>query len=89
MRDGRAAPHYMADGSPASRLEANYRGARPFLGQAHAQAASRRLVVRDGWRYFVHGWTQALAPMVPGGVGRERVTLFETIANADRRGTQP
>jgi shikimate dehydrogenase len=70
-------------------LDANYRGARPFLRRAHAQAASRRLVVRDGWRYFVHGWTQALAPMVPGGVGRERVTRFETIANADRRGTQP
>lgn len=70
-------------------LDANYRGERPFLRQAHVQAASRGLVVRDGWRYFVHGWTQALAPMVPDGVGRERVTLFESIANADRRGTQP
>jgi shikimate dehydrogenase len=70
-------------------LDANYRGERPFLEQAHAQAASKCLVVRDGWRYFVHGWTQALAPMVPGGVGRERVTLFETIANTHRRGTQP
>lgn len=65
-------------------LDANYRGERPFLRQAHAQAALRGLVVCDGWRYFVHGWTQALAPMVPGGVGRERVTRFETIANADR-----
>jgi shikimate dehydrogenase len=70
-------------------LDANYRGDRPFLRQAHAQAAPRRLVVHDGWRYFVHGWTQALAPMVPGGVSRERGTLFETIANTDRRGTQP
>ncbi len=67
-------------------LDANYRGARPFLRQAHAQAASRCLVVRDGWRYFVHGWTQALAPIVPGGVGGERVTRFEAIANATRRG---
>jgi shikimate dehydrogenase len=70
-------------------LDANYRGARPFLWQAHAQAASRGLVVRDGWRYFVHGWTQALAPMVPGGVGGERMTRFESIATTDRRGTQP
>jgi shikimate dehydrogenase len=70
-------------------LDANYRGARPFLRQAHAQAASRGLVVRDGWRYFVHGWTQALAPMVPGGVGRARVSRFESIATTDRRGTQP
>lgn len=70
-------------------LDANYRGDRAFLRQAHAQAASRCLVVRDGWRYFVHGWTQTLAPMVPGGVGPERVTLFESIANTDRRGTQP
>jgi shikimate dehydrogenase len=64
-------------------LDANYRGERPFLRQAHAQAASRGLVVRDGWRYFVHGWTQALAPMVPGGVSGERMTRFETIADAD------
>lgn len=70
-------------------LDANYRGARPFLRQAHAQAASRGLVVRDGWRYFVHGWTQALAPMVPGGVGGARVARFESIATADRRGTPP
>jgi hypothetical protein len=35
-----------------------------------------------------YGWTQALDPMVPGGVRRERVALFEAIANvADRRGT--
>jgi shikimate 5-dehydrogenase len=68
-------------------LDANYRGERPFLRQAHARAGS--LVVRDGWRYFVHGWTQALAPLVPGGVGRERMTLFESIATTDRRGAQP
>jgi shikimate dehydrogenase len=41
--------------------ELNYRGALDFLHQAQAQAAERRLVVEDGWRYFLHGWSEAIA----------------------------
>ena len=37
--------------------ELNYRGELDFLRQAERQAASRGLVVEDGWRYFIHGWT--------------------------------
>jgi len=37
--------------------ELNYRGELAFLHQAVRQQAGRRLVVEDGWRYFVHGWT--------------------------------
>ncbi len=37
--------------------ELNYRGELDFLHQAERQAASRGLVVEDGWRYFIHGWT--------------------------------
>ncbi len=37
--------------------ELNYRGRLDFLRQAEAQQTSRRLVIEDGWRYFVHGWT--------------------------------
>jgi shikimate 5-dehydrogenase len=39
----------------------NYRGERPFLAQARAQAEQRRLAVADGWDYFVYSWTTVVA----------------------------
>jgi shikimate dehydrogenase len=39
----------------------NYRGALEFVQQATRQQASRSLTVVDGWRYFIHGWTQVIA----------------------------
>jgi shikimate 5-dehydrogenase len=36
--------------------ECNYRGERPFLRDALAQAATRDLHVHDGWQLFLHGW---------------------------------
>lgn len=39
----------------------NYRGDLEFLSIAREQADSRRLVVEDGWRYFLHGWTEVIA----------------------------
>ncbi|MBF9127616.1 shikimate dehydrogenase [Plantactinospora sp. S1510] len=55
--------------------EFNYRGSLEFLHQARAQAAERGLTVVDGWRYFIHGWSQAIAeifdvPMDPTTVQR-------------------
>ena len=41
--------------------ELNYRGERKFMQQAQAQAQSRHLTIEDGWAYFLHGWTQAIA----------------------------
>ena len=41
--------------------EFNYRGPLDFLHQAQAQRDDRNLQIHDGWRYFVHGWTQAVA----------------------------
>jgi shikimate dehydrogenase len=38
----------------------NYRGERPFLAQAAAQAADRGLTVVDGWDYFVYSWTHVV-----------------------------
>ena len=32
-----------------------------FLRQARLQAPERNLIVEDGWTYFVHGWTRAIA----------------------------
>jgi shikimate dehydrogenase len=55
--------------------ELNYRGPLEFLGQARAQQEDRNLVVVDGWRYFIHGWSQVIAdvfdlPMEPALVAR-------------------
>lgn len=41
--------------------EFNYRGSLEFLHQATAQAETRSLQVVDGWRYFIHGWSQVIA----------------------------
>jgi shikimate dehydrogenase len=41
--------------------EFNYRGTLEFLAQAHAQEDERGLTVVDGWRYFLHGWSQVIA----------------------------
>jgi shikimate 5-dehydrogenase len=39
----------------------NYRGDLTFLAQARRQRRERDLVVVDGWRYFIHSWSQAVA----------------------------
>jgi shikimate dehydrogenase len=53
------------DGTPfpdrAVVWEFNYRGPLDFWHQALHQQTARQLQVEDGWRYFVHGWTQAVA----------------------------
>ncbi|WP_235201273.1 hypothetical protein [Microbacterium sp. CH12i] len=41
--------------------EFNYRGSLEFLHQARATEAARVLHVVDGWRYFIHGWSQVVA----------------------------
>ena len=41
--------------------ELNYRGELDFLHQARAQQQQRDLIVEDGWRYFVYGWSAVVA----------------------------
>ncbi|MCS3843125.1 shikimate dehydrogenase [Microbacterium sp. AK031] len=41
--------------------EFNYRGSLEFLHQARAQESAQGLQVIDGWRYFIHGWSQVIA----------------------------
>jgi shikimate dehydrogenase len=55
--------------------ELNYRGPLEFLALARRQEADRGLTVVDGWRYFIHGWSQVVAdvfdlPMEPALVAR-------------------
>lgn len=41
--------------------ELNYRGERRFMTQAERGAAGRNVHVEDGWRYFLHGWSEVIA----------------------------
>jgi shikimate dehydrogenase len=64
--------------------EFNYRGALDFWHQALRQRDERSLTVEDGWRYFVHGWTQAVAEVFDVPMPRETVAELGRIAARSR-----
>jgi shikimate dehydrogenase len=59
--------------------ELNYRGDLRFLEQARRQQKTRGLEVHDGWRYFLHGWSEVLAEVFHVTLTPER---FERLAEA-------
>jgi shikimate dehydrogenase len=59
--------------------EFNYRGELDFMHQALAQVESRRLIVEDGWVYFLHGWTQVIAQVLHIDLSP---ALFQQLADA-------
>ncbi|MGI6877387.1 shikimate dehydrogenase family protein [Microbacterium sp. gxy059] len=65
--------------------EFNYRGSLEFLHQARAQEAARGLTVVDGWRYFIHGWTQVIAEVYDIPMPADRVSRLARIAEEARR----
>ncbi len=62
----------------------NYRGSLELLAQARAQEAGRGLHVEDGWRYFVHGWSQAVAAVFDVPMPPETVDELGRVAAATR-----
>lgn len=60
--------------------ELNYRGSLEFLAQARAQESTRRLTVVDGWRYFIHGWTQVIADVFDVEMTAEIVAALSAAA---------
>lgn len=64
--------------------ELNYRGARPFLAAAHAQAQARSLQVHDGWRYFLHGWAAVISEVYDVAIGRDRFEQLARVAEPHR-----
>lgn len=60
--------------------ELNYRGERQFLQQARAQANERQLIIEDGWAYFVHGWTQAIAEVFQVSLSDDVLRQLEAAA---------
>ncbi|WP_144793129.1 shikimate dehydrogenase [Microbacterium paludicola] len=65
--------------------EFNYRGSLEFLYQARAAEADRALHVIDGWRYFIHGWSQVVADVFDLTLTPEIVEQLADAAEAARR----
>jgi shikimate dehydrogenase len=80
----------LGDGArfPAGALvwDLNYRGDLGFLRQARAQAAERDLELHDGWRYFLHGWSQHIAQVYDLAL---EPAVFERLAQAAEPLRQP
>jgi shikimate dehydrogenase len=64
--------------------ELNYRGSLEFLAHARSQEARRGLLVVDGWRYFIHGWSQAIAEVFDVPMGPAVVERLAEAAEATR-----
>lgn len=65
--------------------EFNYRGSLEFLHQARAHEGSRALHVVDGWRYFIHGWSQVVADVFELELTPEIVERLAEAAEFARR----
>jgi shikimate 5-dehydrogenase len=76
---------------PAEALvwDLNYRGALGFLVTAAEQAERRRLEVHDGWRYFLHGWTEVIAEVFGIEMAPERFHDLAAAAEPLRGAGQP
>lgn len=64
--------------------ELNYRGDRPFLRQAGAQARARDLTVADGWRYFVYSWTTIVEEVLHLELSEAQIQRWDAIASSVR-----
>lgn len=64
--------------------EFNYRGSLEFLHQAREQESARGLTVHDGWRYFIHGWTQVIGEVFDIEMTPERIDRLAEIAEGYR-----
>lgn len=60
--------------------ELNYRGTLEFLNQARAQESRRGLLVEDGWRYFLHGWSEVIAGVFDLTVSPEQFAAMQAAA---------
>jgi shikimate 5-dehydrogenase len=81
-KDSPGSPITDAGVFPESALvwELNYRGELDFLQQAHRQEQSRKLVIEDGWRYFIHGWTSVIEEVFDLKLTRELLDELSEIA---------
>ncbi len=84
-RPGSPLPDDVAFPEGAWVWEFNYRGSLEFLHQARAQETARELHVVDGWRYFIHGWSQVVADVFELDLTPEIVERLAEAAEPARR----
>ncbi|NLO13721.1 MAG: shikimate dehydrogenase, partial [Clostridiales bacterium] len=61
--------------------EINYRGSLEFMHQARRQAKERKLLIEDGWMYFIYGWTQVIAEVIHRDIRGELLHRLSAIAS--------
>jgi len=85
-KDQSGSPLSSAAQYPARALvwELNYRGRLEFLHHATSQRDDRGLTVVDGWRYFIHGWTQVIAEVFHIDMGAPTVECLAAVAEGLR-----
>ncbi len=64
--------------------ELNYRGDLRFCAQARRQRDERRLEIHDGWRYFLHGWSEVIAEVFHLELTPERFDRLAEAAESQR-----
>jgi shikimate 5-dehydrogenase len=60
--------------------EINYRGDLLFMHQAEAQKEKQNLVIEDGWKYFIFGWTQVIGEVFDIAIEGEVLDRLDKIA---------
>ena len=61
--------------------EFNYRGELDFMHQAEKQKNLRGVKVKDGWMYFIHGWTQVISQVLHLEITEKLFNRLTNIAN--------
>jgi shikimate 5-dehydrogenase len=64
--------------------ELNYRGSLEFWQQAKTQKQKQSLTLKDGWLYFLHGWTQVIAQVFDLQLTPEMFKKLEAAASGLR-----
>jgi len=64
--------------------ELNYRGELDFMHQAIAQKEQNSLLIEDGWKYFLHGWTQVIAEVFNIDITDDKFNQIEKLSNQMR-----
>ncbi len=64
--------------------ELNYRGGLKFMHQALDQKDKQNLYVEDGWKYFIHGWSEHISEVFDIELTDEKLKVLDEAA-ADLR----
>lgn len=64
--------------------ELNYRGELGFLHQALAQRYERQLHLRDGWRYFLHGWLTVIEEVFGLTIDDHQFNTLAALSESER-----